>query len=68
MDFVSDALFDGQRFRALTIIDQHTRVCLAIHANRSIKGKEVLRIMNRLIVEHGTPRRIQTDNGSEFMN
>ncbi len=66
--FVSDALFDGRRFRALTIIDQHTRACLAIHAARSIKGDEVVRIMNRLIVEHGTPKRIQTDNGSEFIS
>lgn len=33
MDFVSDALFDGRRFRALTVIDQYTRECLAIHAD-----------------------------------
>ena len=68
MDFMSDALFDGWRFRALTIIDQHTRECLAIHTARSIKGEEVVRIMNRLVVLHGTPKRTQTDNGSEFMN
>ena len=68
MDFVSDALFDGRRFWALTIIDQHTRECLAIHAARSIKGEEVVRIINRLIMEHGTPKRIRTDNGSEFIS
>ena len=68
MDFVSDALFDGRRFRALTIIDQYTRECLAIHAAQSIKGDEVVRIMHRLIMEHGTPKRIQTDNGSEFIS
>jgi putative transposase len=68
MDFVSDALFDGRRFRALTIIDQYSRECLAIHAAQSIKGEELVRIMNRLIMEHGTPKRIQTDNGSEFVS
>ena len=31
MDFVSDTLFDGKRFRALTVIDTFTRECLAIH-------------------------------------
>ena len=68
MDFVSDALFDGRRFRALTVIDQHTRECLTIHAAQSIKGEEVVKIMNRLLVKHGTPERIQTDNGSEFIS
>jgi putative transposase len=68
MDFVSDALFDGRRFRALTIIDQFTRACLAIHAAQSIKGDEVVGIMNRLVTLHGTPKRVQTDNGSEFIS
>jgi putative transposase len=27
MDFVSDALFDGKKFRALTIVDNYSREC-----------------------------------------
>ncbi len=41
MDFVSDALFNGKRFRALTVMDQYTRECLTIHADQHIKGEQV---------------------------
>lgn len=34
MDFVSDALFNGQRFRSLTVVDAYTRECLAIHVHQ----------------------------------
>jgi putative transposase len=68
MDFVSDALFDNRRFRALTVIDQFTRECLAIHADQSIKGKDVVRLMQWLVLQRGAPKRIQTDNGSEFIS
>lgn len=40
MDFVADATFHGRRFRALTVVDNSTRRCLAIHADQSIKGAE----------------------------
>ncbi len=40
MDFVSDALFNGNRFRALTVVDAFTRECLAIHADQGIQGKQ----------------------------
>ena len=66
MDFVSDALFDGRRFQALTVIDQHTRECLTIHADQSIRGDQVVTILKQLTARHGVPQRIQTDNGSEF--
>lgn len=39
MDFVSDNLFNGRRFRALTVVDNFSRECLAIHARKSLKGK-----------------------------
>lgn len=66
MDFVSDTLFDGRRFRALTVIDQHTRECLAIHADQHIKGEQVVAILKSLVSHHGLPKKIQTDNGTEF--
>lgn len=68
MDFISDQLFDGRRFRALTVMDQFTRECLVIHADQSIKGADVVEIMDQLIILHGIPTRIQTDNGSEFIS
>ena len=66
MDFMTDALFDGRRFRVLTVIDQYTRECLAAYAAQSIKAAKVVEIMDRLIIQRGIPTRIQTDNGSEF--
>lgn len=64
MDFVSDNLFNGRRFRALTVVDNFSRECLAIHAGKSLKGEDVVRIMEALRV----PVRIQVDNGSEFIS
>jgi putative transposase len=65
MDFVSDALFDGRRFRALTIVDNYSRQCPLIYAGQSIKGEDVveqLRLLGRI------PERIKVDNGSEFIS
>lgn len=61
---MSDNLFNGRRFRALTVVDNFSRECLAIHAGKSLKGEDVVRIMEALRV----PVRIQTDNGSEFIS
>lgn len=68
MDFVCDSLFDGRRFRALTIVDNYSRECLAIEAGQSIKGEDVAAVMDQLVKERGVPDRIQCDNGSEFIS
>jgi len=66
MDFVSDQLQNGNRFRALTIIDVHTRECLAIESGQRMTGEDVVRVLNQLRYRRGAPRRIYCDNGSEF--
>jgi hypothetical protein len=48
MDFVSDALFDGRRLRALTVVDAFTREALAIDVDQGIKGAQVAEAMNRI--------------------
>jgi len=68
MDFIVDALFNGRRFRALTIVDNFSRECLAIEAGQHLKGDEVVEVMERLVIERGAPERIQCDNGSEFVS
>jgi putative transposase len=68
MDFMSDQLFDGRRFRALTVMDLFTRECLAIKVGQSIRGEDVAQVLDRLVISHGPPKRIQTDNGSEFIS
>ena len=66
MDFVSDRLTDGRWFRILTVVDQYTRECLCIDADRSQTGEKVVEHMQRLTALRGAPESITTDNGSEF--
>ncbi len=65
---MSDNLFNGTRFRALTVVDNFSRECVAIHAGKSLKGEYVVGVMERLrVLGKRLPVRIQTDNGSEFI-
>lgn len=66
MDFVSERLTDGRWFRILTIVDQYTRECLCMHADRSQTGEKVAEQLDRLIAHRGAPESITSDNGSEF--
>jgi putative transposase len=66
MDFVADALYDGRRFRALTLVDNFTRESPAIEVGSSITGKRVVAVLDRLALTHGLPKVITTDNGTEF--
>jgi putative transposase len=65
MDFVSDALFDGRRLRALTVVDAFTREALAIAVDQGIKGEQVVAAVTQLALERGAPRVIRVDNGPE---
>jgi putative transposase len=68
MDFVADALFNGRRFRALTIVDNFSRESLAIVPGQALKGEDVVRILKRLEAGGRVPKRIKVDNGSEFIS
>lgn len=67
MDFVSDKLADGRSFRILTVVDQFTRECVALEADRSMTGRKVAEVLEGARVERGAlPETITVDNGSEF--
>jgi len=66
MDFVNDQTASGKRFRALTVVDVFTRECLAVEPGSRLGCAEVAAILSRIAAEHGTPKRIYCDNGSEF--
>lgn len=68
MDFVSDALFDGRRLRALTLLDIFTREALAIEVDKSITGEQVASVLQAVIAGRGAPQRIRVDNGPEFVS
>jgi putative transposase len=67
MDFVSDALFDGRRLRALMVVDAFTREALAIDVDRGIKGEQVVEVMARISSIRGAPRTIRVDDRPEFI-
>lgn len=66
MDFVSDSLYDGRRFRALTIIDQYTREAIALEVSNSITGRHVCRVLDWLCELRSAPEAITVDHGPEF--
>jgi len=66
MDFVSDQLATGQRFRALTVIDLFSRECVLIKADRSFPAIKVTEALDQMMAARGQPLMITTDNGTEF--
>jgi len=66
MDFVSDQLADGTRFRALTVVDIFSREALAIEVGQRLGGEHVVAVLNRLAAQRQAPKYLFVDNGSEF--
>jgi len=66
LDFVSDALTDGRRFRILCVVDDFTRECLCLVADTSLSGTRVARELDLIIALRGKPKTIVSDNGTEL--
>ncbi len=66
-DFVSDYTQRGGKLRTFNLIDEYTRECHCIHADRAIKASDVLTILQEAIEQHGAPQYIRSDNGPEFI-
>jgi putative transposase len=66
LDFIYDQLSDGRRIKLLTIMDEYTRESLQVSVAKSIRGKDVVLGLEKIIVERGKPQEILSDNGSEF--
>lgn len=66
LDFVSDALADGRRFRVLAVVDDFARECLALVADTSLSGARVARELDAIIKGRGWPLMIVSDNGTEL--
>ena len=62
LDFVSDVLVDGRRFRVLVIVDDFTRECLALIVDTSISGRRVARELNAIVAARKKPAIIVSDN------
>ncbi len=65
-DILYDRLADGRFFKTLSILDEFTRECLAIHVAPSIRANDVIAVLQRTMRHHGRPQFLRSDNGSEF--
>jgi len=66
MEFMSDQLVGGQRFRLLTLVDNHSRESLAIEAGQRLTGDDVVRVLEQVTAQRGKPKSIRVDNGPDF--
>jgi transposase InsO family protein len=64
-DFVADRTVRGSPLKWLTLVDEYTRECLALHVDRAVNGVDVRRVLGRVVGRRGAPQRIRSDNGSE---
>ena len=67
LDFMTDALYDGRVFRALTVIDEGNREALGIEIGTSIPSARVIRVLDDLTRLYGRPTRLRVDNGPELL-
>lgn len=65
-DFVSERTTDGRALKILTVIDEHTRECLAVDVARNIRSEDVIDRLAELFIRKGVPEHIRSDNGPEF--
>ena len=65
-DFVFDRLEDGRQVKILTLVDEYTRECLCVHAARSVTAEDLIGLLVGVMVEHGAPKHVRSDNGPEF--
>jgi putative transposase len=68
IDFISDSLVDGRKFRILNVMDDFNRESLALEADTSLPALRVIRVLERIISTKGKPKYLRTDNGPEFIS
>lgn len=66
-DFVMERTHDGRVLKILVLIDEYTRTCLALHVARQIRSNDVIDVLADVMVEHGVPAYLRSDNGPEMI-
>ena len=67
IDFMSDALACGRRFRTFNVVDDFNREALHIEVDTSITSARLVRIFDQIKRDHGLPQVLRSDNGPEFL-
>ena len=68
IDFMSDSLFCGRRFRTFNVVDDFNREALAIEIDLSLPSQRVIRVLERIVAWRGYPKQLRMDNGPEFIS
>lgn len=68
VDFMSDALMSGQRFRTFNVLDDFSREILAIEVDTNLPAARVIRVLDRIAAWRGYPGKMRMDNGPEFVS
>jgi len=68
IDFMSDSLFCGRRFRTFNVVDDFNREALAIEIDLSLPSQRVIRVLERIVAWRGYPNQLRMDNGPEFIS
>ena len=66
-DIVYDRYHDSETMKCLTVEDEATGYCLAIHTGRRIQSTDIRALLRKLVVRFGRPRAIRCDNGGEML-
>lgn len=68
IDFMSDTLWDGRRFRTFNVVDDFNREALAIEVDLNLPSQRIIRVLDRIAAWRGLPRQIRMDNGPELIS
>ena len=66
-DFIHDRTVDGRALKWFSVVDEFTRECVALEVDRSVTSTEVVHHLMKCFARHGSPKRIRSDNGPEFI-
>lgn len=68
IDFMSDALLSGQRFRTFNVLDDFSREILAVEVDTNLPAARIIRVLDRIAAWRGYPAKLRMDNGPEFIS
>jgi putative transposase len=68
LDFTSDNLTGGRKFRTLNVVDDYSREALGIEVDYSLPAQRVTRLLDQLVERYGKPEWLRSDNGPEFIS